>query len=590
MNHPPADSPGGRIAGFRTKVLVAMMIVVTGVMLIALYFGQRSLVANVEEDLQREFQAELAAVRNAREIRHAGLVERCRALVRKPRIHAALQDDALDLLYPSAKDELQDVMALAVDRSADAPARGLHAQFYRFLGPKGAVIPAPDPRVVGALTAEEEARLALPALPEKPQAGYFTREAGEGATVLSEIIAMPIVSTETGETIAALVLGFEPFAGARRQAATGIKSGILVNGKLHSTTLPASLLPALLRDEGADTAAPPRVVLGGVPHVLFSERLNPGSLYPPAAEVCVFPLADLVARQAKLRWQVLGAGALLLLVGLGGSHVMSARLSAPVEKLAVASEENRAQRVRAEAALEMTSAELQRSARFSADASHQLKTPVTVLRAGLEELMARENLTTEECAELSALIHQTYRLSSLIEDLLLLSRMDAGRLKLTLVPVNLSQLIEASLDDLGALPDELAVAVETDFPAGLHIAGEKRYIAIILQNLLENARKYNRPSGRIRIAAAMDGDTVKLIVGNTGRSITAEGREHIFERFHRGVMGENVPGYGLGLNLARELARLHQGDLRLMRSDESWTEFEVRFRPAAVLASVAVTA
>ncbi len=54
----------------------------------------------------------------------------------------------------------------------------------------------------------------------------------------------------------------------------------------------------------------------------------------------------------------------------------------------------------------------------------------------------------------------------------------------------------------------------------------------------------------------------------------------IFERFHRGSMGENVPGYGLGLNLARELARLHQGELRLVRSDEVWTEFEVRFRVA----------
>jgi signal transduction histidine kinase len=269
------------------------------------------------------------------------------------------------------------------------------------------------------------------------------------------------------------------------------------------------------------------------------------------------------------------------LVGLGGSHVVATRLARPVEKLAVASEENRTQRARAEAALETTSAELQRSARFSADASHQLKTPVTVLRAGLEELMARENLTPDECAEVSALIHQTYRLSTLIEDLLLLSRMDAGRLKLEFELVNLSALIEASLDDLSALPDDHEVAVETKFPAGLHIVGEKRYTAIILQNLLENARKYNlRRGGRIGITATVDGEGVRLTIGNTGRPISSVGQAHIFERFHRGVMGENVPGYGLGLNLARELARLHQGDLRLIRSDETWTEFEVRFRLA----------
>ena len=120
---------------------------------------------------------------------------------------------------------------------------------------------------------------------------------------------------------------------------------------------------------------------------------------------------------------------------------------------------------RAEAALEHTHEELQRSARFSADASHQLKTPVTVLRAGLEELLARENLSPDECQQLSALVHQTYRLSSVIEDLLLLSRLDAGRLQLAFAPLDLAPLLAASLDDLGAVPDSLDLAIETERPA-----------------------------------------------------------------------------------------------------------------------------
>ena len=83
------------------------------------------------------------------------------------------------------------------------------------------------------------------------------------------------------------------------------------------------------------------------------------------------------------------------------------------------------------------------------------------------------------------------------------------------------------------------------------------------------------------MAARVEGGVALLTIGNTGRGIAPAAQAHIFERFHRGAMGENVPGYGLGLNLARELARLHQGDLRLVRSDESWTEFEVTFRIAA---------
>ena len=261
--------------------------------------------------------------------------------------------------------------------------------------------------------------------------------------------------------------------------------------------------------------------------------------------------------------------------------------SLKVEKLAVASAENRVQRARAEAALESTSEELHRAARFAADASHQLKTPVTVLRAGLEELRAQENLTAEERDEISALIHQTYRLTGTIEDLLLLSRMEAGRLQIDFAPVNLTQLIEAGLDDLSALPDAFGLTVETDVPAALLIAGEKRYTTPIVQNLLVNARKYNRPGGRIRVTARASGSAVFLTVGNTGQPIPAALHERIFERFHRGSPGSSIPGHGLGLNLARELARLHGGYLRLARSDEAWTEFEVRFGLSAPAPAVA---
>jgi signal transduction histidine kinase len=588
---PPA-SPPSAVARFRTKLLVAMMLVVSASTALALYFAQRNAAADAEHDLRREFQGELAALHHVQEIRHAALVERCRSLVGKPRIHAALEDDALDLLYPSAKDELRDVMEPAAEQAASA----LHAEFYRFLDRTGALIAPPHARDVGALNPEEERQLALPGLSERPQLGYLVRRAADGSEAVSEVITMPIVSTDTGEVIAAIVLGFKPVILGGLRMDSGIRRGVWFGGRLHLSTLApaeqAALGGEVTRAIAAGGAAEKNFgrEIAGTPHLFFYKRLNAGSLFPPAFEVCIYPLTELAVRQRQLRWQVVGAGALLLLGGLAASHYLAGRLSRPVQKLAVDSAENLAQRERAEAALELTSGELQRAARFSADASHQLKTPVTVLRAGLEELLAKEHLTAEECREVSALVHQTYRLSGVIEDLLLLSRMDAGRLKIDFTPVNLSQLIEAALDDLSALPDGLAIVVETDFPAGLHIAGEKRYAALILQNLLENARKYNRPGGRIRIAAHADGGWARLTVANSGGPIPPEVRDHIFERFHRGAVGENVPGYGLGLNLARELARLHQGELRLARSDETWTEFEASFRLAQPTADAAASA
>jgi len=294
-----------------------------------------------------------------------------------------------------------------------------------------------------------------------------------------------------------------------------------------------------------------------------------------------------MAHLHRLRWQIGSVGVLLLLGGFVASQFVAARLSLPVEKLAVDSEKDRAQRKRAEAALASTSEELKRSARYSADASHQLKSPVTVLRVGLEKLLACEDFKPDVYEELSALLHQTHRLTGVIDDLLLLSRMDAGHLQIESEPVNLSQIIEEWLDDLGALPDSPDVKIEKELPVDLYIAGEKRYTSLIVQNLLENARKYNRPDGLIRVSAHRERTEVVLAFGNTGPPIPHDAHEHIFKRFHHGSTGSDVSSHGLGLNLARELARLHGGKLRLVRSENDWTEFEVRFLTANGINAVA---
>jgi signal transduction histidine kinase len=137
--------------------------------------------------------------------------------------------------------------------------------------------------------------------------------------------------------------------------------------------------------------------------------------------------------------------------------------------------------------------------------------------------------------------------------------------------------VDTCVDDLHLLNDSMDLEVETNVPPALHIAGEKRYTMLIVQNLVENAHKYNLPQGRIRIAAREENGSVLLTVGNNAHPIPPASWEHIFERFHRASVGENVPGHGLGLNVARELARILGGDLRLVRSDEEWTEFETRF-------------
>jgi signal transduction histidine kinase len=572
------------VASFRTRLFTAIMVIVATLTALGFYLAQRKVTADAERNLQENFQGEISALHKLEELRHAALAERCNVLAAKPRIHAAMEDNAIDLLYPSAKDELRDLME-GDEPPPEQATQSLHAKFYRFLDSTGAVIKPLNPYDVGQLDAKTEAQLALSRLPDSQQIGYIRKDNETGGETIDEVVAVPILSSYTGDVISALVIGFKPLELDEKNAGMGMRSGVWVNGQLHLPSLPKTTQASLnekitdavgrLPNREQDSF---RVNVNGALQLLFYKRLNPDSLFPPAYEICVYPLAYSMAELHRLRWQIGGAGALLLLGGFVASHIVALRFSAPVKKLALDSEENRAQRKRAEDALASTTQELERSTRYSADASHQLKSPVTVLRVGLETLLTREGFKPEVYEELSALLHQTHRLTGVIDDLLLLSRMDAGHLQIASTPVNLSQLIDEWLDDLSALPDSPDVKIEKEFTAGLFVAGEKRYTSLIVQNLLENARKYNRPGGLIRVSAHSNGRNVVLTIGNTGRTIPLN--ENIFERFHHRSTPSAVSGHGIGLNLARELSRLHGGDLCLVRSENDWTEFEVRF-PAA---------
>jgi signal transduction histidine kinase len=577
----------GTATSFRAKLLLAMMLVVSALTILGVYLAQRNVAATTERDLKQSFEAELSWLHRVQQLRNAALQDRCQKLAAKPRIHAALEDNALELLYPSAKDELRDLME-AEQQPAEQAAGSLHAKFYRFLNIDGTVLPPPNPKEVGELAPEDEERLTMKKLPDTQQTAYLAEERTSVHPDVDEVIFVPIFSSETDEIIAALVVGFRPFELTGTHARAGMKSGIWIDGTLHLALLPASARKTLGDEVTQAITAGDRgsftVTVNGDTELLFYERLNANSLFAPAYQVCIYPLTESIARQQRLSWQIGGAGVVLLLGGFVASRFVAVRLAQPVEQLAIVSEENRAQRQRVEAALELTSEELERTARYSADASHQLKSPVTVLRTGIESLLGREDFQPDVYEELSSLLHQTRRLTSVIDDLLILSRMDAGRLKIDSQPVNLVRLIEEWLEDLAALPDAFEVAVEKDLPRHLYVAGEKRYTSLIVQNLLENARKYNRPSGRIRVLARQDNSEVMLRIGNTGRSIAASAQEHIFDRFYHDSEA-SVAGHGLGLNLARELARLHGGDLKLIRSENDWTEFEVRFHVASAMAN-----
>ncbi len=218
----------------------------------------------------------------------------------------------------------------------------------------------------------------------------------------------------------------------------------------------------------------------------------------------------------------------------------------------------------------------EQAVRFSADASHQLKTPLSVLRVGLDALLHSPKCDGAEKDAVNELLDQVRRLTSLTEDLLLLARVDAGRLELRRVPCDLRHVFDECLDDARTIAEGRGITLEASLPARIEAEADPGRVTIILQNLLENAVKYNRAGGRLCLCVKVTPPWLEVIVGNSGEPIAPERRAHIFERFSRGLSDERIAGTGLGLSLARELARAHGGELELSESADDWIGFTLR--------------
>lgn len=295
---------------------------------------------------------------------------------------------------------------------------------------------------------------------------------------------------------------------------------------------------------------------------------------------------------------------LLVATMAAGGWVVARKALAPVREIAAAAQRITAERLdqrlpapRSQdeigrltevlnAMLNRLEASFQQAMRFSADASHELKTPLTVLRAGIEDLLDSSRLEADEQRAVSALLEQTRRLSSITQSLLLLSRADAGRLALDLRETDACEILSACVEDARIIAERRQIEIELVCQDPLPALLDEGRFSQILLNLLDNAVKYNRDGGRIAVTAESIDRSLQITVANTGPGIPASHTDKLFERFYRFDPQPGTVGHGLGLSLARELARAHGGDLECTSSDADWTVFTLRV-PAAAKAPAA---
>ena len=202
--------------------------------------------------------------------------------------------------------------------------------------------------------------------------------------------------------------------------------------------------------------------------------------------------------------------------------------------------------------------------RFTADASHELKTPLAVLRADVERAMS-EPSQNERLVALEEALHETTRMADLVESLLTLARADEGRFDIHREPVELKPLVEDVYETALILGEGAGVAVNLPFTADVSVMGDKTRLRQLFLNLVTNAIKYTPAGGKVDIGLGLHPDNVTFAVRDTGIGIAAADVPYIFERFWRADRARSRMsergGFGLGLAISQWIAQAHGGTL-----------------------------
>jgi len=227
--------------------------------------------------------------------------------------------------------------------------------------------------------------------------------------------------------------------------------------------------------------------------------------------------------------------------------------------------------------LERLDAAFEVQRRFTSDASHELRSPITALRGELELALRRERDPEEYRRVLESALEEAERLSFLAEDLLTLARSDAGAIEPRLRRVDLTRTLEEMVSRHRPRAEEKSLRLEATIEPGMGGLCDPDLLDRLLSNLLENALKFTMPGGRVEVSARGDGEDLVLEVADTGPGIREEDLPRIFDRFYRADAARtSTEGTGLGLSIVRTTSAAHGGEVTAGNRQEGGAVFRVR--------------
>ena len=220
---------------------------------------------------------------------------------------------------------------------------------------------------------------------------------------------------------------------------------------------------------------------------------------------------------------------------------------------------------------------------FIADASHELKTPLTAILANNNILLSHADSTVEEQKKwIENSQAEAKHMKELVNNMLFLAKSDGEEVKILFSEVSLTDLVTDSSLQFEPVAFERGIVMETDITEGISMQGDTTQLRQLIHILLDNACKYADEKGRVDVRLYEHNNAIKLEVANTGKPIPPEDLPHIFERFYRSdkarTQQNQAGGYGLGLAIAHSIVTKHKGTINATSSSASGTKFTVTFK------------